>query len=229
MKFSRKFFVLAAMLPAMLWSCKENFEEQDWTGPKEGHINVSCTASAFGETMIWPDGTNIGLFCEQAGAVNVPVQISASSSGGETGEFYSDIAWGEGTHAVYLYYPYQESAVSEELTVDLPSAWSQSGETYSHLLTRNLFHASIETEPAEGQTVLQAVLEPVFELAEVTIATVKYAGYNLDRVSIKAKDGSALSGTYKFDLKTGALNLTGGGYGRRGCSSHSECQRRSAR
>lgn len=210
MKFSGKLFVLAAILPAMLWSCKENYEEQDWTSPKEGHINVSCTASAFGETLIWPDGTNIGLFCKQAEAVNVPVQISASSSGSEAGEFYSDVIWGEGSHSVYLYYPYQENAASEELSVELPSVWSQQGESYSHLLSRNLFHACIKTEPTEGQTVLQAVLEPVFKLAEVTVSTVRYEGYNLDRVSVKAKDGSSLAGTYKFNLETGSLNLTGG-------------------
>lgn len=210
MKFSGKLFVLAAILPAMLWSCKENYEEQDWTSPKEGHINFSCTASAFGETLIWPDGTNIGLFCKQAEAVNVPVQISASSSGSEAGEFYSDVIWGEGSHSVYLYYPYQENAASEELSVELPSVWSQQGESYSHLLSRNLFHACIKTEPTEGQTVLQAVLEPVFKLAEVTVSTVRYEGYNLDRVSVKAKDGSSLAGTYKFNLETGSLNLTGG-------------------
>ena len=211
MRFSTKFFVLAAILPAMLWSCKEKYEEQDWAEPKEGHINVSCTASAFGETMIWPDGAKIGLYCEQANAVNVPVNISAASAGGESGEFYSTVAWGEGTHTVYIYYPYREDAVSEEFSIELPSTWSQSGQTYSHLMSRNLFHTSIETEPAEGSNVLAATLEPIFSLAEIKVSGSKYEGYNLDRISISAKDGSALSGKYKFNIATGALTLEGGG------------------
>ena len=189
-------------------SCQEEKLDQDWTGPNGNDISFRLTVpEEEGSLMIWPSGAKIGVFCEQTGSANVPVEISASTATSEEASFYTGISWGEGQHRLLVYYPYKQEHNGTSLSGNLPQVLQSSGGSASSLASRNLYHAAVDTEPLASGEQINVALDPIFSLCEISLAGTRYEGYTLDQVTVKTKTGKAICGDYTYDLNTSALSF----------------------
>ena len=197
--------LLAAGILALAACSEEQLKPRDYTKPVGNRVALSLRAAlADGSTMLWDQSAKIGIFAS-GGTVNVPCSISASSAGTEQGQFYSQVDWTSAGSELYVYYPYNEDNTTAVLSGRLPQTYSQ--QSLSALNKSNMFYAKItDGAPAEGGF-KDVGLSSVLAVSSLKLSTATYAGWNLERVSLKSTAGEILSGSYTYDIATDTFTM----------------------
>ncbi len=190
-------------------SCSEKYPPQDFSQPKNGQIAFACTLPlADGSAKPWETGSKIGLFCPQTESVNEALEISASAVGSETGLFYSRHVWGEQSCKFSVYQPFNINNTSSVLNGSLPAAYAQASQSDDYLSHYNLIYGVAESaKPADGEPVA-ITLGSLFPALEIVIRSTTYTDWLMERVVVKAKDATALSGDYTFDMTSEEFAFT---------------------
>lgn len=208
----KPFSLLAIIcVSAVIMSCKPEYELQDWSTPGNNGIELSCQAiTVSGELMSWPSSTQIGLYCPQTNTANVPVTMAASTTGSDEGYFYSGVPWGEGEHAITVYWPYKATSTATSLVGTLSKSVVQNGNSMDALSALNLYVGQAVTNALSSGVKVPVTLNPLFDVCELKLNTTKYQGCALDRVILRTVSGNALCGTWEYNLTSQQITFTDG-------------------
>lgn len=208
----KPFSLLAIIcVSAVIMSCKPEYELQDWSTPGNNGIELSCQAiTVSGELMSWPSSTQIGLYCPQTNTANVPVTMAASTAGSDEGYFYSGVPWGEGEHAITVYWPYKATSTATSLVGTLSKSVVQNGNSMDALSALNLYVGQAVTNALSSGVKVPVTLNPLFDVCELKLNTTKYQGCALDRVILRTVSGNALCGTWEYNLTSQQITFTDG-------------------
>ena len=191
---------------AILASCSgDKLKERDYTRPGGNRVAFSLSATLVdGSSYLWDRSAQIGIFGDNE-TVNVPCSIAASTAGTEDGLFYSNLDWKTTGPNVLIYYPYNEDNTEARLTGTIPQTYS--GQGLSALSKSNMFYARTEGRAPENGAVLPLTLSQVLSVVSLSVSGSDYTGWNIERISVKSKDGSTLSGSYNFDISSGEFSF----------------------
>lgn len=177
----------------------------DYSKPAENTIAFRCTSVWAGDNAtLWTEESRIGLFCEQTGSVNEPIGVAAISAGETAGLFYTQKPWEDRSYRFYLYSPYNESSTTTRLTGSLSASQMQSGATMTHISQLGLTYADLEVS-APSEDPLPVTMKSVFGYLDMSVETTKWAGWNVESIQLENLSGTAMAGSYTFDLTTGQL------------------------
>ena len=197
----RRTIIFLLSLGAVLVSCTgEKLKERDYTRPLGDRVALSLSAMlSDGSSYLWDRSARIGIFGGNE-TVNVPCSIAASTAGTEEGFFYSTLDWKTAGPDLLIYYPFNEENTEAVLTGQIPQTYS--GQGLSALSKSNMYYARAKGPAPEDSGVLPLVMSPVLSVVSLTAKGSDYAGWNVERISVKSESGTTLSGSYTFDIST---------------------------
>lgn len=204
---SVKIFLTMIFCTLLMVSCSEKYGKQDWSQPLHGGIAVSCKAQlSADEYMTWSSASKIGLYCPQSQVENADVTIAASSAGSDVGNFYTTFPWAKGENVLTAYCPYSASSTASALVGTLSGNVLQAG--VPSLDSYNTFVGTVTCQDPKSGDLPEIVMTPLFETAKMTVSSTKYTGLALDRVTVRTVSGAPLSGTWSYNVGTGAFAYT---------------------
>lgn len=207
----KKCITLVIFLCAVFTSCKEPYyDKQDFSKPVHPKITFKCSATAGGgETKTWYTSDVIGVFCEQSGQVNDPLNCTASSEGMDVATFTSDkyMEKSNPQYEFFIYYPYDAKNHSTLLECSVPTKISQPSQSSDHLVSYNLLLANTTVDTGTYEGSVDVSLLPVMKVYDMSFCSTLYAGWSLDKVVLKAA-GTTLSGDFTYDLSSLSYNFT---------------------
>ena len=202
------FFTICAFVFGAFTSCNSEFPEQDWSTPALDGIILSCNVATTDEDpMTWPATTQIGFYCAQTESVNVPLTISASSSGTETAGFNTGIKWANGEHDIFVYYPYESTSGESSIAGNLSNTIASSGDKAS-LNKQNVYIGTAKCTPEASVGGAEISMIPLFDFCKISLSNTKYAEHDLDKVYLKSNSGKPLCGKWSYDIASSTVTFT---------------------
>lgn len=185
-------------------ACTENDPTSDYSTPAGDLIAFNCHSSwGEGNELIWTDKIQVGLFCEQSKSVNDALGVTALTVDQAEGAFYTKSKWGAGEYNFYLYAPYNKDNTTKKLAGTIPQTQSQTGVSTAHIDQNALIYAEVKS--SKSATLVDVPFKQVLNYVDIAVSTTKQDGWDVNLVAIKAPAGVDLSGSYTFDLESGAF------------------------